>query len=145
MSRAPIPTWYFALVVVRRGHRFLLTQEKKYGSTWSIPGGRVEPGETLVEAAIREVHEETGLDVEPVAIVGIYSDPKHVFAYDDGEVRQEFSICLECRITGGSLAVSDESFEVKFHTPSDIEGLDMVNSIRLRLTDYLADLGPAIR
>jgi phosphatase NudJ len=68
MSRGPIPTWYFALVVVRRGHRFLLTQERKYGSTWSIPGGRVEPRETLVSAAIREVLEETGV---PVRIDGI--------------------------------------------------------------------------
>lgn len=68
MSRSPIPTWYFALVVVRRGHRFLLTQERKYGSTWSIPGGRVEPGESLVTAAIREVHEETGV---PIRIDGI--------------------------------------------------------------------------
>ncbi|HEX5063414.1 MAG TPA: NUDIX domain-containing protein [Kofleriaceae bacterium] len=68
MSRAPIPTWYFAMVVVRRGHRFLLTQEQKYGSTWSIPGGRVEPGESLVAAAVREVHEETGV---PVRIDGI--------------------------------------------------------------------------
>jgi len=68
MSRAPIPTWYFAMVVVRRGHRFLLTQEQKYGSTWSLPGGRVEPGESLVAAAVREVHEETGV---PVRIDGI--------------------------------------------------------------------------
>lgn len=68
MGRTPIPTWYFALVVVRRGHRFLLTQEKKYGSTWSIPGGRVEPGESLVTAAIREVHEETGV---PIRIDGV--------------------------------------------------------------------------
>ncbi len=63
MSRTPVPTWYFALVVVRQGHRFLLTQEKKYGSTWSIPGGRVEPGETLIDAAMREVVEETGVPV----------------------------------------------------------------------------------
>ena len=69
MSRSPIPTWYFALVVVRRGHRFLLTQEKKYGSCWSIPGGRVEPGESLVTAAVREVFEETGV---PIRIDGIF-------------------------------------------------------------------------
>jgi len=68
MARSPVPTWYFALVVVRQGHRFLLTQEKKYGSTWSVPGGRVEPGETLLEAATREVLEETGV---PVTIEGI--------------------------------------------------------------------------
>jgi ADP-ribose pyrophosphatase YjhB (NUDIX family) len=46
------------------GHRFLLTQERKYGSTWSIPGGRVEPGESLQNAAIREVLEETGVPVK---------------------------------------------------------------------------------
>ena len=68
MQRSPIPTWYFALVVVRRGHRFLLTQEKKYGSSWSIPGGRVEPGETLFDAAVREVLEETGV---PVRLDGV--------------------------------------------------------------------------
>jgi phosphatase NudJ len=68
MARAPLPTWYFALVVVRRGHRFLLTQERKYGSTWSIPGGRVEAGESLPAAAVREVYEETGV---PVQLEGI--------------------------------------------------------------------------
>lgn len=72
MSRAPIPTWYFALVVVRRGHRFLLTQERKYGSTWSIPGGRVEAGESLADAAVREVHEQTGV---PIRIDGVLQRP----------------------------------------------------------------------
>lgn len=61
--RTPLPTSYFALVVVRRGHRFLLTQERKYGATWSIPGGRVEPGEALTDAAVREVFEETGVPI----------------------------------------------------------------------------------
>lgn len=76
MSRGPIPTWYFALVVVRRGHRFLLTQERKYGSTWSIPGGRVEPGETLVTAAIREVHEETGVPIRIDGILRVEHSPQ---------------------------------------------------------------------
>src|SRR5689334_7979275 len=73
--RGPIPTWYFALVVVRRGHRFLLTQERKYGSSWSIPGGRVEPGETLVTAAIREVLEETGVPIRLDGILRIEHAP----------------------------------------------------------------------
>lgn len=68
VARKPIPTWYFALAVVRLGPRFLLTQERKYGGTWSIPGGRVEPGEGLHAAALREVLEETGV---PVHLDGI--------------------------------------------------------------------------
>ena len=75
MARAPLPTWYFALVVVRRGHRFLLTQERKYGSTWSIPGGRVEPGETLAEAAVREVFEETGVPVRLDGVLRVEHTP----------------------------------------------------------------------
>jgi phosphatase NudJ len=73
--RAPIPTWYFALVVVRRGHRFLLTQERKYGATWSIPGGRVEPGETLQAAALREVLEETGVPVKLDGVLRVEHSP----------------------------------------------------------------------
>ncbi len=69
MGRHPTPTWFFALAIVRQGHRFLLTQERKYGATWSIPGGRVEPGETLTDACVREVLEETGV---PVVLDGIY-------------------------------------------------------------------------
>ena len=47
MSRTPSATWFFALVVVRRGDRFLLVHERKHGQTWYLPAGRVEPGETL--------------------------------------------------------------------------------------------------
>jgi phosphatase NudJ len=68
MSRAPIPTWCFALVVVRRGHRFLLVQERKHGQRWYLPAGRVEPGERLVDGAVRETLEESGV---PVALEGI--------------------------------------------------------------------------
>jgi ADP-ribose pyrophosphatase YjhB (NUDIX family) len=76
VSREPIPTWSFALVVVRRGDRFLLAQEKKYGQSWSIPGGRVEPGETFVAAALREVKEETGVPVKLDGILRIEHAPE---------------------------------------------------------------------
>ena len=87
----------------------------------------------------------TGLDVEPVRIVGVYSDPRHVFAYADGEVRQEFSICLACRIVGGQLTASEESSQVAFFAPEEIERLDMHPSIRMRIRDYLDQQAPALR
>ena len=52
----------------------------------------MELGESIADCAVREVHEATGLKVEATGIVDIYSDPKHVFECDDGEVRREFSI-----------------------------------------------------
>ncbi len=79
VARSPLPTWYFALVVVRRGHRFLLTQERVWeksdGASWSIPGGRVEPGESLGEAAIREVFEETGVPVRLDGVLRVEHTP----------------------------------------------------------------------
>lgn len=68
MAREPIPTWYFVLVVVRLGHRFLLVHERKHGQLWYLPAGRVEPGETFVQAAVRETFEETDI---PVAVEGV--------------------------------------------------------------------------
>ena len=74
-GRDPVPTWYFALVVVRLGHRFLLTQERRYGATWSVPGGRVEPGETLAAAAVREVLEETGVPIKLDGVLRVEHSP----------------------------------------------------------------------
>ncbi|MBB5854478.1 NUDIX hydrolase [Amycolatopsis umgeniensis] len=79
---------------------------------YSIPGGQLELGETLAEAAVREVREETGIECEITGVIGLYSDPKHVIAYDDGEVRQEFSICFRAVPKSGGIRTSDESKEV---------------------------------
>ena len=68
MSREPIPTWFFVLVIVRQGNRFLLVHERKHGQLWYLPAGRVEPGETFVEAAYRETMEEAGI---PVVVNGV--------------------------------------------------------------------------
>jgi ADP-ribose pyrophosphatase YjhB (NUDIX family) len=131
-------------VVVDDGGRILLHRRQDNGM-WALPGGKMELGESLAGCAVREVKEETGLDVEVVGLVGTYTDPKHVFEYDDGEVRQEFSICLWARVVGGDLAVSDESFELAFHGPEQIANLPMVDSIRLRITDYLTGDMPVLR
>ncbi len=75
MSRTPIPTWYFALVVVRLGRRFLLVQERKHGQRWYLPAGRVEPGETFQQAAVRETREESGIPIVLEGIVRVEHTP----------------------------------------------------------------------
>jgi phosphatase NudJ len=75
MAREPIPTWCFALVVVRKGDRFLLVQESKYGEPWYLPGGRVEAGESFADAAVRETREEAGIPVRVTGVIRIEHSP----------------------------------------------------------------------
>jgi 8-oxo-dGTP pyrophosphatase MutT (NUDIX family) len=97
----------------------------------------MEAGESIADTAVREVQEETGLVVRPLYLVGVYSDPRHVFAYDDGEVRQEFSVCVACKVVDGTIKASVESFEVEWFSPDEITDLRMHQRIRVRVLDYL--------
>ncbi len=124
-----------AVVADDRGR--ILLQRRSDNALWSIPGGAMEPGESIAQTVVREVKEETGLDVAPEALVGIYSNPHHLIEYADGEVRQQFSICFACRTVGGELATSEESTEVGFFTPAGIDAMPMHESIRLRIRHYL--------
>lgn len=90
----------------------ILLIHKTDNDLWALPGGGHDIGESIAETVVREVKEETGYDVEVAGIVGTYTNPRHVMAYDDGEVRQQFSICFTARLVGGELKTSSESKEV---------------------------------
>ena len=100
---------------------------------WALPGGQVEVGERVAETVVREVREETGIEVEVLGLTGIYSDPKHVIAYDDGEVRQQFALSFRARPVGGSLRSSDEASEVRWLATDELDRLDIHPSMRLRI------------
>ncbi|HEX6676519.1 MAG TPA: NUDIX domain-containing protein [Actinomycetes bacterium] len=115
----------------------ILLHRRTDNALWSIPGGAMEVGESIAETVVREVKEETGLVVAPERLVGIYSNPRHVVEYADGEVRQQFSVCFACRLVGGQVATGDESSEVGFFTPVEIEAMPVHESIRLRIRHFL--------
>jgi ADP-ribose pyrophosphatase YjhB (NUDIX family) len=117
----------------------ILLHRRTDNALWSILGGAMELGESIAETAVREVKEETGLDVEPERVVRIYSNPRHVVEYADGGVRQQFSVCFACRLIGGQVATGDESSEVGFFTPAEIEAMPVPvhESIRLRICHCL--------
>ncbi|MFB7514032.1 NUDIX hydrolase [Streptomyces sp. NPDC058740] len=120
-------------VVVRDGEGRLLLIHKTDNDLWALPGGGHDIGERIGDTAVREVREETGIEVEVDNIVGLYTDPDHVLAYDDGEVRQQFSICFRAHPVGGSLRTSSESKEVRWVNPADLDDLDIHPSMRLRI------------
>lgn len=72
----------------------------------------------------------------------VFSNPEHVIAYDDGEVRQEFSICFRARPTGGSPRTSEESKEVLWVAPGALDALDIHPSIKLRIERALEPTSP---
>ncbi|WP_330272109.1 NUDIX domain-containing protein [Lentzea sp. NBC_00516] len=118
---------------VQDGTGRLLMIRRTDNDKYAIPGGQQEVGETLAQAATREVREETGIQVEITDLIGLYSNPAHVIAYDDGEVRQEFSICFRAVPVGGSLSTSSESKEVCWVELTELPRLDVHPSIRLRI------------
>lgn len=119
--------------VVRDDAGRLLIIHKTDNDLWALPGGGHDIGESIGDTVVREVEEETGITVEIDGISGLYTDPQHVLAYDDGEVRQQFSICFRAHPTGGSLRTSNESKEVRWMDPADLDDLDIHPSMRLRI------------
>ena len=115
----------------------LLLVHKTDNDLWALPGGAMDVGESMADTVVREVKEETGIDVEVTGVVGIYTNPNHVMAYDDGEVRQQCSICFTTKMLGGRLATSSETSEVKFVAPARLDGLNIHPSMRLRIDHYL--------
>lgn len=124
-------------VAVRNTQGELLLIERTDNGLWALPGGAVDIGETVVQAAQREVYEETGINVEIAGLSGIYSDPRHVIAYDDGEVRQEFSICFHAKPVGGEPRSSSETSQARWVSPDSLESLKVHPSMRLRIDHAL--------
>ncbi|WP_433609542.1 NUDIX hydrolase [Dactylosporangium sp. CA-139114] len=129
-----------AVVVNDAGELLLI--HRTDNDNWSLPGGAMEAGESMTDCAVRETFEETGIHVEVVGLVGIYTDPRHVILYtSNNEVRQEFSIVYVARPLGGEPTPSDESREVVWVAPSALDGLTMHRSMRMRIEHYLSQAG----
>ncbi|MFI6287096.1 NUDIX domain-containing protein [Streptomyces sp. NPDC051018] len=115
----------------------ILLQRRRDNDLWALPGGGMGMTDSLPGTAVREVREETGLTVEITGLVGIYTDPRHVIAYSDGEVRRQFNVCFTARVTGGELTISDESTELRFIHPDDLADIPMHHTQRLRIQHFL--------
>lgn len=95
-----------------KNNEILLVQEKM-DKKWAMPGGWADVGEPPSLAITRETKEETGLDIKPIKIIGIYD------ANRDGrplEFFHAYKIVFLCGVVGGSIVTSDETIDVKYHS-----------------------------
>jgi len=125
-------------VVVANDASEILMIRRTDNDNWAVPGGAIDLGESVGQAAVRETREESGIECEITGVIGIYSDPKHVILYtSNGEARQEFSIVLTARPLSGQPTPSSESSEVRWVPVSEVRDLTMDRSMRIRINDYL--------
>ena len=117
--------------IIRDG-RILIAQRARGPAlgVWTLPGGVVEAGETLIEALKREVHEETAITIEPVALAG----HREVVVRDDGgRVSRHFVIlCFATRWIAGEPQLNEELAEARWLRPAELNGL--------KTTDGLAEI-----
>jgi 8-oxo-dGTP pyrophosphatase MutT (NUDIX family) len=122
----------------------ILMQCRRDTGQWALPMGKMEIGETPSQCAVRETEEETGVRVEPVGILGVYSDPGHIVAYTDGEIRQEYEVILIARPVGGRPGANDEASDVRWVDPGDLHSLDIHPTQWRQINDYLEGAYPHV-
>jgi 8-oxo-dGTP diphosphatase len=127
---APVIPCVGGIVKDERGRLLLIKRGHEPGAgLWSLPGGRIEPGETDAEALVREMHEETGLLVEPGPLVGQVQRPGLNGAVID--IRD-----YAATIAGGTLRAGDDAADARWVDIADIGSLATTDGLIEALTEW---------
>jgi 8-oxo-dGTP diphosphatase len=110
------------LLLVKRGH-------EPGAGLWSLPGGRIEPGETDAEALVREMREETGLEIAPGPLLGTVRRPA-----GDGDVVDIRD--YTATVTGGTLMAGDDAADARWVSAADLGSLAITEGLVEALTDW---------
>ena len=125
-------------IIIDDDGRFLLTRRADNGQ-WCLPGGGLEPGETVEDACMREILEETGLHVKIKRLIGVYSNRDQLVIYPDGAKFQIVALHFEAESMGGVLGLSNETTACGYYSLEEIGDLDIIHSHRERILDSLVD------
>lgn len=131
-------------VVIRDPAGRTLLARHSEGDVWVTPGGAVEPLETPADAAVREVWEETGLEVELRRLIGVYGGPEFVVTYANGDRTSYLMAAFEGRVRAGEPRPDgEEVLELRWFAPAELEALPLSDWMREILAG--ADGGGAFR
>ena len=123
-----------AVIFDEAREKVLLTKRADNG-LWCLPGGGMDPGESVEETIIREVQEETGLIVRVLRLIGVYSDPNWLVVYNESDSVQIVALNFEVVITAGQLGLSDETSDWGYYSLEEISQLDMLLNHYTRIQD----------
>lgn len=126
-----------AAVAIINDRKELLMLHRKDNKKWTMPGGTMEFGESMADCALREVKEESGLNVVIKDIIGTYTDPNIRVSYSDGEVRQEFTIVYYGEVQGYNVSLDEESSNYVWVSFDEVLKLPLADSQRRRLVDVI--------
>ena len=136
---ADLPLKLGVSAVIIDGQGRVLLQRRADNGLWALPGGAVDPNESVSEAVHREVLEETGLEIRVERLVGVYTDPRVCIARGaDGRWFRFIAFSFLARPTGGSLRLSSESTDLAYFSPQHLPP-DLFPLHRIRIEDALAD------
>ncbi|RLL43692.1 NUDIX domain-containing protein [Oceanobacillus piezotolerans] len=126
-----------AIILDEKG-RILLQQRTHPKGAWGIPGGLMELGESTEEVAKREVYEETGLIMDHLQLLNVYSGPQYFSVAANGDEYYSVSICYYTNEFSGEIRMdSSESMELQFFYPEDMPD-NIVKTHRIMLNDFLS-------
>ena len=127
-----------AIIFDESREKVLLTKRAD-NDLWCLPGGGVDPGESVEETIFREVQEETGLTVRVVRLVGVYSDPNSLVVYNKDTAVQIVALSFEAEVTDGKPGLSNETSDWGYYSLDEMNKLDMLLNHRQRVEDALTE------
>lgn len=129
-------------VVFDAAGRMLLVRHADRG-IWVLPGGAIDPGETPADALVRELWEETGLHVEPAALLGVFSGPDFLVRYRNGDEVIYLMTVFECRVAGGHPRPDgEETLEVRYFSQDEAKQVELPPWARVIMPRLFARTGP---
>lgn len=133
MYRNPVPT---VDIIIAYEDGIVLIERKNPPHGWALPGGFVDYGESVEQAAVREAKEETGLDLVEVRMFSVYSDPER-------DPRQHTLTTVFVARGTGELVAADDAAAARVFAPDDLPPL-VFDHARI-LADYAAWMGGATK